>query len=243
MTALVVDRPQRRTEAFPPAVGSLLTKTGQPASWSSQDSVTLTLIPAEERFIISGGELAARLMLESYFLLGSDPATSSMPPPIVRSSPYRHATNQPTPALRTAAQEAITKIHAISKLTNEEIAPLAGVSRRSIQAWVAGGQISARKEQRLRALRAAIQAIAAPDPQVTRRRLFDHTPGDVCAYDLLAEGHFKEAVDLALGRRAAVTMPAAPQAQNLAAQLDHHEGHIDLRPERINRRFSGRLMR
>jgi hypothetical protein len=29
----------------------------------------------------------------------------------------------------------------------------------------------------------------------------------------------------------------------LIAQLDHHEGHIDLRHERLNRHFSGRLRR
>ena len=78
---------------------------------------------------------------------------------------------------------------------------------------------------------------------MTRRRLLDHTPGNVSAYDLMAEGRFGEAVDLARGRREAVPTPAAPQAHDLASQLDHHEGQVELPPGRLDRRFSGRLRR
>ena len=240
MTSLVVDRPSLdRTEAFPlpAAEWGLPTGTGQSVSRRSEDSMVVTF--TDGRFIISGGQLAARLMLENYLLLRVDPATSSMPPLLRQVS----STKQPTPAQRTVAQDAIAEIRALSGLKNEEIAPLAGVSRRSIQAWVAGEQISARKEQRLRALCDAVRALATSNPEMTRRRLFDHTAGNVRAYDLMVEGRFGEAVDLVMGRRATVLMPAAPQAHDLASQLDHHEGQVELPPGRLDRRFSGRLRR
>ena len=222
---------------------SMPIRTGQPALRWPEDSVLLTFAGSDDdHYVISDGSFGARMFLEASLWHGVSCATSSRPPLLIRHIAKPKAT-WATSTPRTAAQEAIAEIRSISGLTNEEIAPLVGVSRRSVQSWLAGERISARKDQRLRTLRDAIRALAAADPEMTRRRLLNHTPGNVSAYNLLAEGRFGEAADLALGRRAAAALPAGSQAQNLAAQLDHYEGHVELPPERLDRRLSGRLRR
>ncbi|AQR61854.1 hypothetical protein BZG35_09470 [Brevundimonas sp. LM2] len=130
-----------------------------------------------------------------------------------------------------------------SGLTNEEIAPLLGVSHRSLQTWLAGSPIGARKEARLRAVLDAVRALAAITTQATRARLFDRGAHSVRPYDLLIEGRFDAAVDLATGRRRA--LPPTERAQNttVAAQLDRIENAIDTPSGPLNRRLSGPLRR
>jgi DNA-binding transcriptional regulator YiaG len=227
------------------ARASMPVRTEQPAfRWLGKDSVLLTLVGSDDdHYVISGGSLEARMFLEDSLWQSVGCTTSSRPPFLIRRVAEKHAATWATPTSRTAAQEAIAEIRSISRLTNEEIAPLVGVSRRSVQSWLAGERISARKEQRLRTLCDAVRALAAANPEMTRRRILDRTPGNVSAYDLLAEGRFGEAADLALGRRTAAALPASSQAQSLAAQLDHYEGHTELPPERLDRRLSGRMQR
>ena len=146
-------------------------------------------------------------------------------------------------APRTTAQRTVTELRSLSGLTNEEIAPLAGVSRRSLQAWLAGAAISARKEQRLRALVDAVRSLAARDAVTTRDRLLDRAPGCVRPYDLMVEGRFEAAVDLALGRRSNAPSPASRSTYDLATQLDHVEDRVDVPEGRLNRRLSGSLRR
>jgi hypothetical protein len=184
------------------------------------------------------------MMLENHLLFGTGPETTSSRPPLI----VQHVSEGPVPtapfrADHTAAQAAVAEIRVVSGLTNEEIAPLAGVSRRSLQAWVAGEAISARNEQRLRSLLDAIRRLATADPHKTRARLLDRESGNVRVYDLLAEARFEQAIDLASGRRTDTPAPAAPQAQDLYAQLSHIEDRVELTPGRLDRRFSGRLQR
>jgi DNA-binding transcriptional regulator YiaG len=214
--------------------------TGEPVYRWPENSVLLTF--EDDYYVVSDGSLWARMYLEASLWHGVNSATSSRPP-LLRQLIAKLNAPRATPTPLTAAQEAIAEIRSISGLTNEEIAPLVGVSRRSVQSWLAGERISARKDQRLRMLRDAIRALAAIDSETTRRRLLNHAPGNVSAYNLLAEGRFSEAEDLALGRHAAVASPASSQAQSLAAQLDHYEGHVELPSERLDRRLSGRLRR
>jgi DNA-binding transcriptional regulator YiaG len=243
MSGLVVDRTSlARTEAIPAHPDWIhLPGTGEPFGAISDQKVLVTLISGIYR-TISEGTLAARMMLENRLLLGTGQATSSRPPLIVRSLQERPTEVTPSDP-QTVAQAAIAEIRAVSGLTNEEIAPLAGVSRRSLQAWIAGEPISARKEQRLRGLRDAVRGLAGADSQITRARLLDRVPGNVRAYDLLAEGRFEQAIDLALDRRSNTPAPPALQAHDLYAQLNHIESRVELAPERVSRRFSGRLRR
>jgi hypothetical protein len=150
---------------------------------------------------------------------------------------------------RTTAQLLLAKIQSRSELTLEEIAPLLGVSRRSLQNWRAQRQISARKEQRLRDLADALDALPIGDARQTRRMLFDRIPGNVRPYDLLAEGRFDAAYSMMTGSPAPTHLvtrtakPTVPPAPSVSARLSIHDdgppfpsGRIDLgRSRRLKR--------
>jgi hypothetical protein len=209
--------------------------TGQPVGPVTTDKRVLITLIADVYCILSGATLADRLLL-----LGD--ATSSRPP-LILQQPQTGLAEVKTATLgsQTSAQAAVDKIRAISGLTNEQVAPLAGVSRRSLQAWIAGEPISARKEQRLCALRDALQELGDADPNITRDRLFHRVPGNVRPYDLFVEGRFDEAIDLAMGRHRPSPTTGATRAHDLYAQLSHVEDHVDLPIERLDRRLSRRL--
>lgn len=241
MSTLVVDRSSlARTEAVPaPPDWIRLPGTGEPFGAVSDPKALIILISAVYRSL-SEISLADRMMLGSRLLLGSGQATSSRPPLIaefLQESPAEVTPSDPP----TVAQAAVAKIRAVSGLTNEEVAPLAGVSRRSLQAWIAGGPISARKEQRLCALRDALQELGNADPGATRDHLFHRVPGNVRPYDLFVEGRFDEAINLATGRHQPSPTTGAPRAHDLYAQLSHVEDHVNLPTERLDRRLSRRL--
>jgi hypothetical protein len=130
----------------------------------------------------------------------------------------------------TPAQKLIEDIRIISRLTLEEIAPLAGVSRRSLQHWRAGGVISARKEQRLRDLGDTLGMLGQNDAVEVRRRLFERTSHGVRPYDLLAEGRFDAAYLLLTGREATIDiaarnqLPSLPLAPELIARMSIRDG-------------------
>lgn len=144
----------------------------------------------------------------------------------------------------TLAQAAVQEIKALSNLTNELVAPLLGVSRRSLQAWVAGKAISHPKEQRLLKLRDALRELDTGDPQATYRRLMDQAPGRVRVYDLLASGRFETAVDVAIRRRRVEPpQPAKSKRESLAVQLSRLEDQVDVVETPSTGRFSGRARR
>lgn len=199
-------------------------------------SVAATLVAADR--ILIGFDLVARAYLDAWLSVVTSP-------PQVPSLLSKHA---PAPEIVEAetsmAQRTVTELKDTAQLTNEEIALLAGVSRRSVQAWIAGGAISGPKEQHLRSVVEAIRELAAPDAAATRARLFDRTPGCVRPYDLLAEGRFESAVALATGRIVVGRPAAVPLlVSNLAAQFDHHEDRVDVPERSLNRNLSGRLRR
>lgn len=146
-------------------------------------------------------------------------------------------------AIQSAAQALCNRLRAISGLTNEEIAPLLGVSRRSFQSWLAGSSVSARKEARLRSIVEAIEKIAASGPTSVRARLLDRDAWSVRPYDLLTEGRFDAAVDLATGVRKALAAAKDDSVETLALQLDRDQTNLDTGEVRINRSLSRSLKR
>jgi DNA-binding transcriptional regulator YiaG len=145
-------------------------------------------------------------------------------------------------APETAAQRMAAELRRLSGLTNEEIAPLLGVSRRSFQAWIAGESISARKETRLRTVLDAVRQLAAESAAATRERLLGRPPRSISAYDLLAEERYEAAVDLATGRHRRQLAPQPTSSESIATQLDRIEDNIAPAP-RLNRKLSGPLRR
>lgn len=142
----------------------------------------------------------------------------------------------------TAAQRMAAELRRLSGLTNEEIAPLLGVSRRSFQAWIAGESISARKETRLRTVLDAVRQLAAESAAATRERLLSRPARSISAYDLLAEERYEAAVDLATGRHRRQLAPRPISSESIATQLDRIEDNIAPAP-RLNRKLSGPLRR
>lgn len=103
--------------------------------------------------------------------------------------------------VRTAAQDLVDDVRDRSGLVLEEVASLLRTSRRTVQNWRAGEAISSANERRLRDLAEAVGRIDAGDAEATRRRLFDRAEGEVRPFDLLAEGRFNLAVQVATGTR------------------------------------------
>jgi transcriptional regulator with XRE-family HTH domain len=65
----------------------------------------------------------------------------------------------------------------VSGLTAAQLGRLFGVSRRSIDNWMAGSPMAAHHEARLSALQAALIAIPAATPEERRAVLFDSSDG------------------------------------------------------------------
>jgi hypothetical protein len=152
---------------------------------------------------------------------------------------------------QTTAQLLIERIQSLSGLTLEEISPLVGVSRRSLQNWRAQRQISARKEQRLRDIADVLSLFSFRNATEARRKLLDRVPGNVRPYDLLAEGRFDSAYTMITGLAAIpARMPAQavravplPPAHSLVARLSNREDGPPFKPERVDLSRSKRLKR
>ena len=140
-------------------------------------------------------------------------------------------------------QRMCQELRQISGLTNEEIAPMLGVSRRSFQSWLSGGSISARKEARLRAIVDTVKQVATADRSTTRSRLLTREKYSVSVFDLLSEGRFDSALDLALGRRNSKSSTQANTAESLAIQFERDQSSIPRSDIKLNRRLSKPIRR
>ena len=239
------------TEACPPLRSTFLPSdevAARFAGWCRSDDAMMRhvfLLPILSLQYPSAewrGTLVEKAQIDAYCRLGTA-LPSALSLQVLDSSMTNWTSLVDAPVLpieRTPAQLAIIELKALSGLINEELAPLLGVSRRGMQKWVAGEPISARRDQRLRALLEAVQDLNCGNPTDTRARLLRRSPGDVRPYDLLAEGRFEAAVDLALGRTRSLP-PARESVDDLAAQLDRREDRVNTPPGRLNARLSGRV--
>jgi hypothetical protein len=150
---------------------------------------------------------------------------------------------------QTTAQVLVAKVQSLSGLTLEEIAPLVGVSRRSIQNWRAQRRISARKEQRLRDIADVLNLLSFSNAAEARRKLLDRVPENVRPYDLLAEGRFVAAYRMITG---AAAVPANLEAEfktelspaeSLVARLSNRDDGPPFKAQRVDLSRSKRLKR
>lgn len=162
------------------------------------------------QLIWSGGSATAAL-LSNGFAEATAALARLIAAPARVSSVFDAAPVDPTPA--SPAARAITRIQSASGLTREAIAPLAGVSRRSLHHWIAGDPISQRNEERLRALAEAVEQIASAAPGNCRERMMERIPGAPRIYDLLAEGKYEAAVARATGASATSRPSVYPAAK------------------------------
>lgn len=187
--------------------------------------------------ILIGVNLVDRARLDAWLCAVTSPPKVPSPPFETARPPEVVEAGEPM------ARRAVGELKTAAQLTNEEVALLAGVSRRSVQAWISGGAISGPKEQHLRSVAEAVRELAVPDAAGTRARLFDRRPGCVRPYDLLIEGRFEAAVALATGKMVAGRPAVQSPPSNLAAQFDHYEDRVDVPERSLNRTLSGRLRR
>lgn len=149
----------------------------------------------------------------------------------------------------TTAQRLLEDIRNRSRLTLEEIGPLVGVSRRSLQNWRAGEVISARKEQRLRDIADTFESLQQKDARDLRHLLFERSDHGIRPYDLLAEGQFgtayfavtgQAAPDHLVTRSSTASLPPTP---SLLARVSINDGGPPGTSGRLDLRRSRRLKR
>jgi hypothetical protein len=102
----------------------------------------------------------------------------------------------PEPVI-SQAEKLIGEVQAISDLPLEMVAPLLGVSRRSIQYWKDGGKISFKNELQLNNLVGVLKQISTGNSSKTRGLLLERIPGVPRIYDLLAEQRYDTAISRA----------------------------------------------
>lgn len=232
MTAITVDRTDWRRSGSGGTVALTNAEVRQYFTGIAK-SCTATRGPALLSIAGTGG-----LLLNA--ILASLAQETTAAPTIIWPRPVDKAIGSKS---ETAAQQLAQELRRRSGLTNEEIAPLVGVSRRSFQAWLAGGSISARKEMRLRHLVGAVTEIDNLEPQAMRARLLSKNKGSVRPYDLLAEGRFKAGVALATGRRSNSSASRSTERESLAEQFDRDQGSLPKSGGRLNRALSKPLRR
>ena len=147
----------------------------------------------------------------------------------------------------TAATRLLGRIRQASGLTIEAVAPLVGVSRRTVDSWLAGGSISQRNEERLREVAEAIEEIAAADAGSVRDRLLERVPGSARIYDMLAERRYSEAIARATGKSVKPRPLAYPEPRPLSTSLLAQVGAEGLETAQLDgaldRRFAKRFRR
>ena len=133
--------------------------------------------------------IAAAVVVAATPLESGTASTYEIPPILERTAagPAGHI----VPAPSDSTGEAVMEIRRRSGLTWEELGNLFDVSRRSVHHWASGKPASARSEQTIRRILAAIRRLDQGRQTATRARLLA-VDGDlgVSAFELLKQGHF-----------------------------------------------------
>jgi DNA-binding transcriptional regulator YiaG len=91
--------------------------------------------------------------------------------------------------LKTPAQrpQSITELRDLSGLTAGQVGRLFGVSRRSINHWMAGKVMSPVHEERLSRLLLIVRGLQGSTPEERRARLLDSSAGPSLFHELVAQ--------------------------------------------------------
>ncbi|OAG71744.1 hypothetical protein A0J51_02981 [Gluconobacter japonicus] len=138
----------------------------------------------------------------------------------------------------------IDKMANLSGLTRDEIGGLFGVSRRSVQNWVAGGNISAGHERHLRSIMDVLREYH-PAPGVSFRDSLLHKPAhSVSAADLLTARNYAGARARLTGDLSGLSNSnRLPPAEPLDVQFSRIEGKLPGTDGTLNRRISRPIVR
>ena len=132
-----------------------------------------------DQFAIMGQTLMEKAFLDAFVSEGRGTA-APQPFYLYWSTLERKHSRSVKQNTETTAQKLLEDIRKRSGLTLEEIAPLVGVSRRSLQNWRAGEVISARKEQRLRDIADTFESLQQKEARDLRHLLLNET---IIGYD------------------------------------------------------------
>ena len=94
----------------------------------------------------------------------------------------------PTPASGNRAPgESISELRALSGLTADQVGRLLGVSRRSVQNWIAGNAMAGLHEEQVSRLLSIVLALPGSTAEARRAALLDSSKGESLFHKLLAE--------------------------------------------------------
>lgn len=109
------------------------------------------------------------------------------------SSNYADVNRQDLYEKEADPSNSVASLRAMSGLTADQLGRLFGVSRRSVQNWIAGGSMAANHEQRLSRITAVILS-AGSTPEDRRRKLLSSQQGGESLFHQLARELRHEAV-------------------------------------------------
>lgn len=240
-----------------PSVAGLFRIEDKTSNYNSFDTISSTSFEVPFFVPIDTSAILGRTLIDNAWIRAFAAERSGTAPPQtmclhwLREEPPHSpmALRTVRPAGQSTAKALLEDVQTLSALTLEEIAPLVGVSRRSLQHWRADEPISARKEQRLRNLVDTLQALKSRDAKEVRSQLLKRPENGLRPYDLLAEGRFDIAFTAMTGRVAPpdivarVRASVVPTAPALLARISIRDdgpsgigGKVDLRRSRRSKR-------
>jgi DNA-binding transcriptional regulator YiaG len=95
-------------------------------------------------------------------------------------------TTQPATSIRTAS-ESISQLRALSGLTADQVGRLLGVSRRSVQNWVAGNAMAVQHQEQVSRLLSIVLGLPGSTADDRRGALLDSRYGQSLFHKLLAQ--------------------------------------------------------
>ncbi|MBP2374086.1 helix-turn-helix domain-containing protein [Paeniglutamicibacter psychrophenolicus] len=113
-------------------------------------------------------------------------ASIGMPDQAMETSTGQSTTTQPVASSLTPAEN-ISKLRVLSGLTADQVGRLLGVSRRSVQNWVAGNAMAAQHEEHVSRLLSVVQALPGSTAEERRSALLDSSNGESLFHKLLAQ--------------------------------------------------------
>lgn len=111
---------------------------------------------------------------------------SRVPSEMMGTSTGQTVTSLPTVRTR-APGENISELRTLSGLTADQVGRLLGVSRRSVQNWVAGNAMAVQHEEKVSRLLSIIRALPGSTADERRGSLLDSSDGESLFHKLLAQ--------------------------------------------------------
>jgi hypothetical protein len=194
---------------------------------------------------VAGSALVGLCLIGAAYLEGSFPNQEFVGarPDIAIHEPLEKSSD----LLVSSVGNLIGEAQTYSGLKLDMIAPLLGVSRRSIQYWKDGKNISQKNESQLIDLVDTLKHISKGDPDQTRNLLLARVTGVPRIYDLLAEQRYEKAIARAKDTKKLKPILSDPtlkfNSRPIADQLAFSDDGPAKPMGKLNRSVSRRIVR